>query len=120
MPIYIIAVDEFATLEASPDSECAELVQYITATGRACNVFMIIATQYANNNTIPQIIRSNLQTKICLKCKNASQSVGIIGTADGVKLCGYGDAFIEIDGVPEHIRIQAPLYDDDTVAALFK
>lgn len=119
-PLHVIFVDEYATLDAVAGTRINSLVSYITAVGRACNVFMVIATQHPKNNIIDNTIRANCLTKFVLACANVAQSNTICGQKIGVELLGKGDGYAILDGVVKPIRFQAPLYDDETRKTLYK
>lgn len=119
-PLHVIFIDEYATLDAAAGTRINSLVSYITAVGRACNVFMVIATQHPKNNVIDNTIRANCLSKIVLACANVAQSNTICGQKIGVELLGKGDGYAILDGVVKPIRFQAPLYDDETRKALYK
>ncbi len=118
-PPHILFIDEYATLEAVEGSEIESLISFIAATGRACNYFIVAATQHATNQTFTTKARANFQSRIALRCMTVQQSTNIIGTRNAVDLCGAGDALAHFDGCADLIRFQAPLFDDDTAAALF-
>lgn len=119
-PLHVIFIDEYATLDAAAGTRINSLVSYITAVGRACNVFMVIATQHPKNNVIDNTIRANCLSKFVLACANVAQSNTICGQKIGVELLGKGDGYAILDGVVKPIRFQAPLYDDETRKALYK
>lgn len=119
-PLHVIFIDEYATLDAVAGTKINSLVSYITAVGRACNVFMVIATQHPKNNIIDNTIRANCLTKFVLACANVAQSNTICGQKIGVELLGKGDGYAILDGVVKPMRFQAPLYDDETRKELYK
>lgn len=114
-PIVCVIIDEYAELASRGNKqELDNAVASIAATGRACNVFLIIATQHAVGSIISNVIKSNMQTKIGLRTTNVAQSICAIGTRDCVDLLGYGDSFIHFDGQAELKRVQVcNLTDND-------
>lgn len=114
-PIICVIIDEYAELASRGNKqELDSTVASIAATGRACNVFLIIATQHAVGSIISNVIKSNMQTKIGLRTTNVAQSICAIGTRDCVDLLGYGDSFIHFDGQAELKRVQVcNLTDND-------
>ena len=114
-PIICVIIDEYAELASRGNKqELDNIVASIAATGRACNVFLIIATQHAVGSIISNVIKSNMQTKIGLRTTNVAQSICAIGTRDCVDLLGYGDSFIHFDGQAELKRVQVcNLTDND-------
>lgn len=119
-PIHVIFIDEFATLDAPSGTEINSLVSYITAVGRVCNVYMVIATQHPKNSVIDNAIRANCSTKFVLACANAAQSTTICGQKIGVELLGKGDGYAVIDDRIKPVRFQSPLYDEQTRQKLYK
>ena len=99
-------IDEYAMLTSINQQEVDKLVGQISAVGRACTVYLVIATQMPTNKVISNTIRSNIQSRICLRTMNTAQSVAILGTRDGVDLLGYGDAYLSLDGVAGLKRVQ--------------
>lgn len=114
-PIICVIIDEYAELATRGNkAELDEIIASISATGRACNVFLIIATQHAVNSVISNKIKSNMQTKIGLRTTNVAQSIVAIGSRDCVDLLGNGDCYIYFDGTPSIQRVQVcELTDED-------
>lgn len=120
-PLLITVIDEYAELaNQSNKNELDKIVSSIASTGRACNVFLIIATQHAISSIISNTIKSNLQSVIGLRTKNVAQSVCIINTRDCVDLLGYGDSFISFDGVAGLQRIQGCYVDENDINEMLK
>lgn len=115
-PLLITIIDEYAELAShSNKNELDQIVSSIASTGRACNVFVIVATQHAISTIISNTIKSNLQTRIGLRTTNTAQSVCIINTRDCVDLLGYGDSYISFDGVAGLQRIQGCYVDENDI-----
>ena len=115
-PIICVIIDEYAELASRGNKqELDSTVASIAATGRACNVFLIIATQHAVGSIISNVIKSNMQTKIGLRTTNVAQSICAIGTRDCVDLLGYGDSFIHFDGQAELKRVQVCNLSDEDI-----
>lgn len=113
-PLLVVIIDEYAELasRATNKQELDTIVSRIAATGRACNVFIIIATQHAVSSIISNVIKSNLQSRIGLRTTNIAQSACILGSRDCVDLLGYGDSYMQFDGVPGLQRIQVCYLSD--------
>lgn len=115
-PLLLTFIDEYAELAShSNKNELDKIVSSIASTGRACNVFIIVATQHAISSIISNTIKSNLQTRIGLRTTNLAQSVCIINTRDCVDLLGYGDSFISFDGVAGLQRVQGCYVDENDI-----
>lgn len=105
-PINITFIDEYAELSSVNQKLVDSLVSRIAQIGRACNVYLVIATQTPTNKVISNMIRSNLPSRIGLRTTNVAQSVAIIQTKDCVNLLGKGDSYLQIDGVSDLIHCQ--------------
>lgn len=115
-PLLVVFIDEYAELAShSNKNELDNIVSRIASTGRACNVFIVVATQHAISTIISNTIKSNLQSRIGLRTSNVAQSTCIIGTRDCVDLLGYGDSFISFDGVAGLQRVQVCNIDETVI-----
>lgn len=120
-PILVVMIDEYAELARNSNkNELDDIVSSIASTGRACNVFIVVATQHAVSTIISNTIKSNLQSRIGLKTKNVAQSNCIINTKDCVNLLGYGDSYMEFDGVPGLHRMQVCYLSDDDINSILE
>ena len=67
---FVIAVDELGAVMASADSKdrakIVALLTQIALKGRSCGVILVVSSQFASVETIPNAIRSQLSTKILL------------------------------------------------------
>lgn len=67
---FIVAVDELGAVMASADSKdrarIVALLTQIALKGRSCGVILVVSSQFASVETIPNAIRSQLSTKILL------------------------------------------------------
>ena len=121
MNALVVFIDEYAELVTSGNvnkKEVENLVSRIAATGRACNVFLVISTQHPVKEIISNAIKVNLPSKIGLRTANTAQSVTIIGSRDCCDLLGKGDAIISIDGEQPQ-RVQVPYLSDEDIDYLF-
>lgn len=121
MNALVVFIDEYAELATSgvvKKSELENIVSRIAATGRACNVYLVISTQHPVKDIISNAIRVNLPSKIGLRTANTAQSINIIGSRDCCDLLGKGDAIIAIDGEQPQ-RVQVPYLSDEDIDYLF-
>ena len=122
MNALVIFIDEYAELATSGTvnkRELETLVSRIAATGRACNVYLVISTQHPVKDIISNTIKVNLPSKIGLRTANSAQSVTIIGSRECCDLLGKGDAIISIDGEQPQ-RVQVPYLSDEDIDYLFR
>jgi len=107
-PAVVLIIDEYAQL-FNTNKEKKIINNYISkigAIGRACNCYLILATQHPTNENISNTIRANLQSKIALKCDNVAQSRNILNCTGAEKISKAGDAIVHIDGKQkEYIKV---------------
>ena len=99
-PPIVLIIDEYAQL-FNNNKEKKVINNYISkigAIGRACNCYLILATQHPTNENITNTIRVNLQSKIALKCDNVAQSKNILNATGAEQIKQPGQAIIHIDG----------------------
>lgn len=105
-PIVLI-IDEYAQL-FNNNKEKKLINNYIAkigAIGRACNCYLILATQHPTNENITNTIRANIQSRIALKCQNVQQSKNIINQTGAEKIQNAGDMILWIDGqMPQNLK----------------
>ena len=97
-PILLI-IDEYALLFTNNKQKRVinDLICRAAAIGRAANCYLILTTQYPNNQNINNSIRVNLQSKIALHCESINQSYNIIGSTDAIKLNPPGEIITKCD-----------------------
>ena len=96
----VLIIDEYAQLFNNNKEKRAinNYIAKIGAIGRACNCYLILATQHPTNENISNTIRANLQSKIALKCDNVAQSRNILNTTGAEQIKRPGEAIVHIDG----------------------
>ena len=110
--IRVCFIDEYAMLTAINQDEVDGLVAHIASVGRACNVYLVIATQHPKADVISNLIKANIQSRVCLRTLNSAQSVSILGCNKGVNLLGKGDALMQIDG-EQLVHVQGCFISDN-------
>lgn len=98
-PIILI-IDEYAQLfnNSKEKKIINNYISKIGAIGRASNCYLILATQHPTNENINNTIRSNLQSRICLKVQSIQQSNNILNNTLAIELNQPGQSIIHIDG----------------------
>jgi len=121
-PPVLLVVDEFAQLFTNnkEKKKIVDLVSRCAAVGRASNCYMILTTQHPTNQNINNSIRSNLQSRICLKCENIQQSKNIIESVDGVKLGGPGESLLKLDNETEKRPVKQTFLNDKNIIDILR
>ena len=120
-PILLI-IDEFAQIFTNnkEKKKIIDIVSRCAAVGRAANCYMILTTQHPTNANINNTIRSNLQSRICLKCENIQQSKNIIESADGVKLGGPGESLLKLDNETYKRPVKQTFLNDENIIKILR
>ncbi len=111
-PILLI-IDEYAQLFNNNKEKkiINNLISKIGALGRACNCYLILATQHPTNENLNNTIRANLQSRIGLKAQSPQQSKNIINMLGLEKIKNAGDCIVWIDGKSPQ-RLKVPFISD--------
>ena len=111
----VVAIDELGALVASAGTkEKAQLVALLTQIalkGRSSGVILVVASQFASVDTIPNAVRSQLSTKILLGSAPAELVRMVFPTASpGARSARQFEGFVYIDGQRgrEPSRYQVP------------
>ena len=111
----VVAIDELGALVASAGTkEKAQLVALLTQIalkGRSSGVILVVASQFASVDTIPNAVRSQLSTKILLGSAPAELVRMVFPTASpGARSARQFEGFVYVDGQlgREPCRYQVP------------
>ena len=112
IPYIVCVIDEYAELALrNPDVHTS--IQTITQLSRASGIHLVVATQDPRKEVIPQIIKSNLPSKIGLRCGIKSNYMTFLNSYPPT-LLGNGDGVMCFEGqLEEHVRFQGCLIVDD-------
>ena len=115
-PILLV-IDEYAQLFKNIKEKkiINNYIMKLSSLGRACNIFLILATQHPTNENINNTIRANLQTRIALKCENIQQSKNIIDTTEATKIIYPGEAVLKIDGKIKKFYIKSCMISNESI-----
>lgn len=99
----VVAIDELGALVASAGAkEKAQLVAFLTQIalkGRSSGVILVVASQFASVDTIPNAVRSQLSTKILLGSAPAELVRMVFPTSSpGARSARQFEGFIYIEG----------------------
>ncbi|OFQ07343.1 hypothetical protein HMPREF2957_00250, partial [Streptococcus sp. HMSC062D07] len=99
----VVAIDELGALVASAQAkEKAELIALLTQIalkGRSSGVILVVASQFASVDTIPNAVRSQLSTKILLGGAPAELVRMVFPTASpGARSARQFEGFVYVDG----------------------
>lgn len=120
-PILLV-VDEYAQLFQNIKEKkiINNYIMKLSSLGRACNIFLILATQHPTNENINNTIRANLQSRICLKCENIQQSKNIIDTTEATRITNAGEGVLKIDGKIQKYYIKSCMISNESIKKYLK
>jgi S-DNA-T family DNA segregation ATPase FtsK/SpoIIIE len=104
-PYIVLCIDEVALLQS--EKKIMELVEEISAIGRALGVFLILSMQRPDRKVLDGKLKNNLTVRMGFKCADLINS-RIIGTPGSEKLKGKGRMLITLPMFSELKEIQAP------------
>lgn len=112
---FVVAVDELGAVMASADSKdrakIVALLTQIALKGRSCGVVLVVSSQFASVETIPNAIRSQLSTKILLGSAPAELVRMVFPqSSGGAKSARQFEGFVFVEGQRgrEPSRFQVP------------
>jgi S-DNA-T family DNA segregation ATPase FtsK/SpoIIIE len=130
LPAWLIVIDEFALFSATLGTKAerekfSALVRDVVARGRACGVWVILATQRPGHTIVDPALRDLFGYRCAFRCSTDASSDIILGHGRAAQ--GHNASLIDPmargvawllaeDGFPR--RIKAAYLDDDQVAAL--
>lgn len=107
-PYIVLCIDEVALLQN--EKKLMELVEEISAIGRALGVFLILSMQRPDRKVLDGKLKNNLTVRMGFKCADLLNS-RIIGTPGSEKLKEQGRMLMKLPIFSELKEIQAPYLD---------
>lgn len=111
----VLAIDEVALLQKEQD--CMEIIEEISAIGRALGVFLILAMQRPDKDVLDGKLKNNLTVRMAFRHSNDTNSRITLdsGEAADIKQSEKGRMVLLLDGLQS---AQAPLLDIPTARAM--
>ena len=89
---------------------------------RAAGIHLILVTQRASKESIPVLLRDNMNNRISMKVSNEAGSKLVLGSSGGERLLGNGHALAKLKNeTPEHgdyFRVQVPFVSTENLNIL--
>ena len=114
-PLYVV-IDEMLPISMTKDYRKNGTIYYleqIAVLGRAARVFLIICTQKATRKNIPDLIKTSLHTRICMRQYDERDYRYVLDSKVEPIYAEYGECYLKTVGKPERIK------SDDVVNILF-
>lgn len=100
-------IDELAELILHNKKEVTTLLCRLLQLGRACGIYLIVATQRPSTDIISGLLKNNFTTKIAFKVGNMHDSKTAINQKGAELLSGCGDGLLLKNGDFKLTRFQA-------------
>ena len=112
---YYVFVDELADLMMCGDPMIEQSIIRLAQKGRGAGIHLILATQNPIAKVCTSLIKSNMTTRIALKCATKMQSIVLLDHIGAEKLLGKGDALLKLPNKVDEIRFQCSYSSDDFI-----
>jgi len=120
LPYIYVVSDEFSLYmpdnsdtkeEKALKEMCLDILKYIIKIGRAYGVFLIMCLQRTTNDQMPQLLKSQVNTKITYRQTDVHSSRNVIDNDDALKL-QKREAIAIAD---ERYRLKTPFIDEEFI-----
>ena len=111
MPIRLVVIEEMSTFEGNKDFH--EALRLLAQQGAGSGILLLLTTQLANKDTVPNLTKQCINSVIGGKCKDSIRSDIIVEDGELHKLRGKGHMKV-FDSDSYGTEIQA-LYVNDSV-----
>ena len=112
---YFVFVDELADLMMSGIESIEQDIIRLAQKGRGAGIHLILATQNPIAKVCTSLIKSNMTTRIALKCATKMQSIVMLDHIGAEKLLGKGDAILKLPNKVDEIRFQCAYCNDEFI-----
>jgi DNA segregation ATPase FtsK/SpoIIIE, S-DNA-T family len=117
LPYIVVCIDEVALLQK--EKKLMDLVEEVSAIGRALGVFLILSMQRPDAQVLDGKLKNNLTVRMGFRCSNLTNS-RIIGTPGSEKLTVEGRMLLKLPKESDLKEIQAPFLDTEDAKELLE
>ena len=112
--IYLV-IDELADLMFRSKHEVEESLIRLAQKGRACHIYLIVATQRPTVDVCSGLIKANMSCRIVLQTANAMDSVVVLEHKGAETLRGMGEAIIKNGAVERRFQVALPDFEQELI-----
>jgi len=109
LPYVVVVIDELTELMTAYPDDATPLLCRLTQKARYAGIYLILATQAPRMNTLPSILKSQIQAHIALKAASATDSKFVLGETGAETLTIPGDMLFKPQESVPPTRIQGTL-----------
>lgn len=120
MPYWVIVIDELGDLmlDRRYRVKAENLLSRISQLGRAVGVHLILATQTPNKDTVPRLLKNNLDARLAFRCADGPSSQIVVDNYDASYLPKIPGRMLYAGGhhtSMDRIQVQTPFIADAMV-----
>lgn len=120
MPHWVVVIDELGDLmlDAKYRSDAENLLSRISQLGRAVGIHLILATQTPNKDTVPRLLKNNLDARLAFRCADGPSSQIVVDNYDASYIPKVPGRMLYVGGHhsgEDRVQVQTPFIDDGMV-----
>lgn len=120
MPYWVVVIDELGDLmlDRRYRTKAENLLSRISQLGRAVGVHLILATQTPNKDTVPRLLKNNLDARLAFRCADGPSSQIVVDNYDASYLPKIPGRMLYVGGhhtSMDRIQVQTPFIADAMV-----
>jgi ComF family protein len=125
IPYWVVVIDELGDLmlDTKYRAEANNLLSRISQLGRAVGVHLILATQTPNKDTVPRLLKNNLDARLAFRCADGPSSMIVVDDYDASYLPRIPGRMLYVGGHHsgfDRIQVQTPHITDDIVNSVVR
>lgn len=110
----VIVIDEYADL-VQVAKEVEDYVKRLTQMGRACGIYILLATQRPSVDVLPGVIKNNMPTRLAYALSSGTDSKVTLDDYGAENLNGKGDSLLKWNGSDRFIRMQGGFLTEEEI-----
>lgn len=120
IPYWVIVIDELGDLmlDRKFRSKAENLLSRISQLGRAVGVHLVLATQTPNKDTVPRLLKNNLDARLAFRCADGPSSQIVVDNYDASYLPKIPGRMLYVGGHHtslDRMQVQTPFISDAMV-----
>lgn len=110
----VIVIDEYADL-VQVAKEVEDYVKRLAQMGRACGIYILLATQRPSVDVLPGVIKNNMPTRLAYALSSGTDSKVTLDDYGAENLNGKGDSLLKWNGSDRFIRMQGGFLTEEEI-----
>lgn len=120
IPYWVVVIDELGDLmlDRKYRSKAENMLSRISQLGRAVGVHLILATQTPNKDTVPRLLKNNLDARLAFRCADGPSSQIVVDNYDASYIPKVPGRMLYVGGHHtslDRVQVQTPFISDGMV-----